>query len=123
MTDAGDNWTKETTKKAAPSYGVRAVFVPIHKALALCYDHPIESVSIEICRALPPNPITRSHSGLREDQFFLDDAKAIVDALGRSLPGKTFDLVFTEMARRKACELTVPIAKYWVDGNGSIRSG
>lgn len=114
----------------AKRYGHKKEFVPVHKAVTLGQPGSIESLSIEITVELPRLPTRRMKSMLGvavsapptlDDEVFQKDAEAIVNALGRALPGGTFDRVFIEMARRKASELIVPASKYWVEGNGSIR--
>lgn len=70
--------------------------VVLHKAMA---TPPLPTIHIRIEAELAPGPLPRS---------FVEDARALLDALLRSLPGGTIDELLILLLQHRAGELIVP---------------
>ena len=84
-----------------------SIKIAVHKADGMA---GVEIPAKEICITERMPNINGSDSWVEEiKELYERDAELICDALFKSLPGGTIDLILTKMLTRKACLLAVPL--------------
>lgn len=86
--------------------------IHVHRANGHAQRPNVEPATIVVDLDLPDRVALDTLEALRT--LYRDDAKAIADALQRSLPGGTWSELLAELLSRHVCYFRVPIDD-WVD--------